>query len=100
VILLRTGGISESRYRRTLSMLEDWAEREGGILTDPSTGADTARAVLLFHALDLELAAAGSSLDAVTAELLAGRVGRERLTDLARAELGRRAITLDEALCR
>lgn len=100
LILLRTGGISESRFERTLAMLRDWAERDGGSLADPSTGADTARAVLLFHALDQELAAAGSNLDAVTAELLAGRVDRERLIDLARAELGKRAVTLDEALCR
>jgi hypothetical protein len=99
LILLRTGGISESRFEDTLTMLRDWSEREGGSLTDPSTGADTARAVLLFHALDEELAAAGSSLDAVAAKLLAGRVSRERLVDLARAELGRRAVTLDAALC-
>jgi len=99
VILLRTGGISESRYRRTLNMLEDWAEREDGTLTDPSTGADTARAVLLFRDLDQELAAAGSSLDVVTAELMSGRVSRGRLLDLVRAELGGASAVLDAALC-
>lgn len=100
VVLLRTGGISESRFGRTLAMLRDWSEREGGSLTDPSTGADTARAVLLFHALDQELAAAGSSLDAITADLLAGRVSRGRLRELAHAELGASSGVLHAALCR
>lgn len=88
VILLRTGGISGRRFQRSLDWLEDWAREEGGHLADPSTGADTARAVLLFRDLDLELREAGESLDTVAAELLSGRLSVKRLAALMEDALG------------
>ena len=87
VILLRSGGISGSRFQRSLERLEAWARKEHGELTDPSTGADTARAALLFRDLDLELRDAGASLDEVAAELLAGSLSLERLQDLVSRRL-------------
>lgn len=98
VILLRTGGISGSRFERSLAWLKDWADEDDGRLTDPSTGADTAAAALLFRDLGVELAAAGGSLDAVTGELLAGHVSRQRLLELTERALGRPSDVLDAAL--
>jgi len=98
VVLLRSGAISGPRFERAFGMLRDWAERDSGRLADPSTGADTARAVLLFRDLDNELAAAGSSLDAVAADLLGGRVSRQRLRTLVERALGGRSGVLDAAL--
>lgn len=97
-ILERTGGISRRRFRRTLERLEHWAREENGELTDPSTGADTARAVLLFHDLDRELRGAGASLDVVTAELLAGRISLKRLADLVCDVLGEPSTVLAPVL--
>ncbi len=88
VILERTGGIRHRRFEHALTWLENWADREHGKLSDPSTGPDTARAVLLFHDLDVELAAAGQSLDAVVAELMQGRVSAQQLRSLTVAKLG------------
>jgi hypothetical protein len=99
VILLRSGGISGDRFERALTRLERWAREEDGRLSDPSTGADTARAVLLFRDLDVELAGSGGSLDSVTRELLAKRrVSRERLAALLEEQLGRPSRVLTAAL--
>ena len=98
VILLRTSGISGSRFQRSLERLEDWARSEDGTLVDPSTGADTARAALLFRDLDLELRQAGESLDGVTAELLSGRVSAERLEKLVARRLSKRSRVLAPVL--
>ena len=70
--LRRSGGISEERFASALGSLAAWAQRDGGRLADPSTGAHTARAALTFHELAAELEDAGSSLDAVVGELVAG----------------------------
>lgn len=54
--LQRAGAISLARMNRTLAKLEQWAAKDGGELTDPSKGADTAAAVLVLYQLDQELA--------------------------------------------
>ena len=59
LVLQQSGGTSATRLERTLTSLRDWATRENGRLTDPSTGANTATAVLLFDRLNQELKAAG-----------------------------------------
>jgi hypothetical protein len=87
VVLLRTGGISGRRFQRSLDWLEAWARVRDGRLSDPSTSANTARAVLLFRDLDLELRQAGQSLDAVTRDLLEDRIGLKRLAELVTASL-------------
>ncbi len=67
-ILRRSGAVSERRAQRTLQTLSAWAERDGGKLSDPSKGADTAAAVTYFKQLQDQLSA--SSLDAVLSQLL------------------------------
>lgn len=98
VVLLRSGAISGRRFERAFGMLRDWAEDDDGRLADPSTGADTARAVLLFRDLDNELAAGGASLDDVAGDLLGGRVSRERLQSLVEGVLGGPSTVLEAAL--
>lgn len=97
-ILLRSGGISGARFERSLAWLADWARRDGGRLTDASTGANTARAALLFRDLTVELSADGKRLDAVVARLLDGPLSRRRLVDLVAAELGHPSVVLARAL--
>ena len=75
-ILRRTGGISSKRFEQALNTLSGWADRQGAGLANPSTGADTAFAVLKLHGLAEELSRRGESLDAVVTELLAA----DRLT--------------------
>ncbi len=69
-LLRRTGGISLQRFEQALEKLGTWAARENGRLADPSTGADTAYAVLRFHELARRLERRRGSLDAVVADLL------------------------------
>ena len=68
--LRRSGGITDTRYNTTLEKLKAWADREDGALTDPSKGANTAAAVLHFHALQQKLQQAGHSLDDVVPRLI------------------------------
>jgi hypothetical protein len=99
VTLLRTGGISGDRFERAMAWLENWADRHDAGLAEPSTGPHTARAVLVFRDLEVELAAAGSSLADVTAPLFAeGSVSRQRLEALLDGALGRKSEVFAEAL--
>jgi len=98
MVMLRSGGISGQRFEGTLDWHREWADREDGRLAHPSTGADSARAVMLFRDLDLELAAAGERLDRVAADLLNGTVSRERLAELLEARLGRPSTVLSRVL--
>jgi hypothetical protein len=99
VVLLRSGGISGDRFERAVAWLTDWADRNDARLADPSTGSNTARAVLLFRDLDLELKAAGADLDAVTATLFGkGPASRERLARLLHEALGRESDVFAAAL--
>lgn len=88
-VLRRTGGISQARYQGALEDLREWVDDDGGELSDPSTGEETAAAVLMFRDLDQELRKAGASLDDVAAELLAGAVNRDRLSELSERLLGK-----------
>jgi len=98
-ILRRTGTISGQRFEDALSWLADWSDRNEGHLADPSTGANTAEAVCLFHALNQELKAAGASLDQVVIELFAEPdPNRHRLRGSLRKRLGHPSPILDSAL--
>lgn len=99
-LLLRSGGIDGRRFERALERLEQWARREEGDLADPSKGADTARAVLLFRDLDLELRRAGHRLDDVCSELLGGRISEGRLTELVEEALSGPSQVLERALAK
>ena len=54
-LLRRSGGISDSRFRRSVAALGQWAVREEALLSDPSKGASTALAVVVFDRLNNEL---------------------------------------------
>lgn len=85
-ILRRTDGISERRFHDALDMLSDWSSRDGGRLTNPSTGPNTAYATLKLHDLAHKLADRGDSLDAVVRELVAtGPISGKRLAALVDA---------------
>ncbi len=60
-----SGGLSEARYQGALDRLGAWAEREGGRLTNPSTGANTACAVLVLAQIDRTLPGGLSSWPAM-----------------------------------
>jgi hypothetical protein len=70
-ILLRSGGISKARFDKTLRQLTKWADRGHGMLQSPSSGPDTARAVLILHQFQVELTKhKAGSLDTVIQALL------------------------------
>ena len=73
-LLRRAGGLSGSRFARALETLRDWSKDADALCVDPSTGARTARAVIVLAELDREIRRASdnrSSLDDLTARLLA-----------------------------
>jgi hypothetical protein len=84
-LVYRAGGMSARRRAEILAGLEDWAGRADRLREDRSSGPITARAVLLFDALDKEVRAADDdkSLDDVTRLLMEER--RVTLGDLRRA---------------
>jgi hypothetical protein len=98
-ILRRSGGLSQTRFDLALASLEKWAESASATLAHPSSGANTASAVLLFHALNQELLANGSNLDAVVEQMLerGPKVTRRGLVSAARRSLGRRSSVLNSA---
>ena len=78
-LLRRTGGISQSRFDGALLTLERWAERENARLAEPSTGANTAFAVLVIADLAAQLQAAGTSMDELVISLLDKGLTAEQL---------------------
>ena len=71
LLLRRSGGVTQPRFEQALATLEAWADEEGAELRDPSKGAHTARAAILFHELANELRTAGHNIDDLVARLLA-----------------------------
>ena len=53
--LFESGGMSQSRFDRVIAGLKSWVTKEDGRLADPSRGANTAAAVVLFDQLRVEL---------------------------------------------
>lgn len=53
--LLDSGTISETRYMQTIGSLRKWGSQVRNLRTTASTGPVTARAVTVFHDLDVEL---------------------------------------------
>jgi hypothetical protein len=99
-ILRRSGGLSPERYQRAFDRLAEWTQRENGALRSPSTGADTARAALLFRDLQAELEAADAgSLDSVARRLLRRKaIDADALEALLEDALGGPSATLQRAL--
>jgi len=86
-ILRRTGGISEHRYAKAMQSLAAWVRRDKGRRAEPSTGANTAWAVLKLRAVSDELAGSGTTLDEIVADLIRHRTlsGRGLQEQVARA---------------
>jgi len=99
-ILRRSGGLGTQRFAQTLEWLEAWAKKENGRLTSPSSGANTARAVLVFDLIGKELEANDAgSLDEVVQQLLAsGSITSEKLQLLVEKALDEPSKKLDKAL--
>jgi hypothetical protein len=85
-LLYRAGGFSADRKEAILRRLAEWGQEAPGLRQPQSTGPVTARAVVLFHELDEEIAElthGRANLDAVTRLLMEKR--RVGLGDLAAA---------------
>lgn len=85
-LLRRSGGLSDKRAQRAFASLAAWSQQESGVLTDPSTGANTAAAALMFAALDEELS---GRLDVVVGSMPAGAVSRAELQQAVEDVLGK-----------
>jgi predicted metalloprotease with PDZ domain len=99
-ILRRSGGISQKRHEEALERLARWAQQSPSVFGRQSTGATTARAVIVFREVDTEIrsATAGrASLDDVAAALARdrGEVSLERLQASARKVAGRKLQSLE-----
>lgn len=98
-IMRRSGTISDDRFADAIRWQQRWRERRDGRLADPSTGANTARSVVLFHELRKELEAEGASLDDVVAELFSEpEPNRQRLQRSVEERLGAPSAVLAKAL--
>lgn len=92
--LRRSGGIGKSRYEHAMTKLAKWGKTSPTLFSKSSSGARTARAVIVFKAVDNEIRAATSgkaSLDDVARELAArgGEVNLERLQSVTAKVAGR-----------
>jgi hypothetical protein len=77
-LLQRGGAITARRYKRALETQEKWAKKSDNLCGRQSTGANTARAVVVFRNLDVEIrrkSAGKLSLDDVVVELAARPTG-------------------------
>ncbi len=99
-ILRRSGGISQKRYDDAMRTLADWVKRKKGRLKSPSSGANTARAVLLLWNLQQELQQSESaSLDDLVQEMVnAGDITGRALLELTEKALGGQSTLLRKAL--
>ncbi|HEY0682123.1 MAG TPA: hypothetical protein VGD45_07330 [Steroidobacter sp.] len=82
--LRRSGGIGQNRYEQAVENLKKWARRAPTLFGKSSTGATTARAVLVFQQVDAEIRSLTNntaSLDDVARKLAAKR-GEISLTEL------------------
>lgn len=82
--LRRSGGIGQKRYEQAVENLQKWAKRAPTLFARSSTGATTARAVLVFQAVDAEIRKVTNntaSLDDLARKLAAKR-GEISLTEL------------------
>ena len=106
-VLRRSDGLSPVRFSDSIKFLEDWVKRDDGELNDPSKGADTAAAVLLFHDIATELRKRFPDkeypLDEAVQALLSGRKGnthvsREDLKKAIKKATGESSEVLNTAL--
>ena len=89
-----SGGISQRRYEQAMEWMRNWAARAPTLFAKNSTGATTARAMLVFATVDAEirkLTNGAASLDDVARKLAAerGEVSLARLQAVARQVAGK-----------
>lgn len=92
-IMRRSGTIAESRYSLGFEKLEKWSAGSGSLEADASTGARTARSVIVIRELDTELrerTGGARNLDDIARQLAGDGqpVSLERLRELAAALAG------------
>lgn len=92
--LRRSGGIGQKRYEQAVENLNKWARRAPTLFAKSSTGATTARAVLVFQQVDAEirgLTKNARSLDDVARKLAAerGEVSLIQLQEIAQQVAGK-----------
>lgn len=92
--LHRSGGIGQQRYEQAMERLEKWGRRTINLFDARSSGATTARAVIVMKEVDSEIRALTgnqASLDDVARELAArgGEVTLERLQATAQKIAGK-----------
>lgn len=99
-ILRRSGGISQTRYNDAVQRLDAWGSRASDLFVANSSGAVTARAVMVLRNADQEIRRATAnkaSLDEVARELAQrkGEVSLELLQSIAARVAGRRVQSLE-----
>jgi hypothetical protein len=92
--LRRSGGIGKNRYEQAVENLKKWARRAPTLFMKSSTGATTARAVLVFQEVDAEIRGLtnnAASLDDVARKLAAerGEVSLAQLQEIAQQVAGK-----------
>ena len=99
-LLRRSGSTTASRFDKTMRSLARFARKADALRGPRSSGATTAKAVALFHALDTEIRRGSrSSLDDVVRTLVTHRkdaVSLAELQDVVREILGRPSLVLAE----
>jgi predicted metalloprotease with PDZ domain len=101
--LHRSGGIGKQRYEEALARLDKWAVQAPDLFRANSSGATTARAVMVFKGVDAEirkLTSGKASLDDVARELAShgGEVSLERLQTVARKVAGQPLQSLERRM--
>jgi hypothetical protein len=103
-LLRRAGGMSEERYQQVRKKLTLWSSKVSNLRGEHSTGAVTARAVVLLQELDQEirLRSAGKySLDDVAQGLMRmDKVNTESFIELSESLIGKPSKVLDSKLLR
>lgn len=103
-LLRRAGGMSEERYQQVRKKLILWSSKVNNLRGEQSTGAVTARAVVLLQELDKEIRQASDgkySLDDVAQGLMRiDRVNTEHFIELSESLMGKPSKVLDSKLLR
>jgi hypothetical protein len=103
-LLRRAGGMSEARYQQVRKKLTLWSSKVNNLRGEHSTGAVTARAVVLLQELDKEIRQGSEgkySLDDVAQGLMRmDKVNTESFIELSESLLGKSSKVLDSKLLR
>ncbi|MFK7731241.1 MAG: hypothetical protein AB8B48_06430 [Pseudomonadales bacterium] len=103
-LMHRAGAMNQARYDRVLRSLSRWGENVSTLRKKSSSGATTARAVILLHELDKELKQESKgqySIDNVTRDLMKKRkITNKSFRQIVEDLLGKKSEVLDSHLLR